>query len=267
MTQHLHLEIELKGPSPDLGTDTEGVSLPFFTAYATRLREAYRRSAQGVVSGVVQDDGRLPTRATQVDIRLKSASEGSLNMQCAAVDLRPDGQQMLIQDYLAQESLKRLMDGLEEAARVPDSEATPRAFRVLIGGIGPEVRQTYRLTDGVRIFREIVLTSAGFDAAPDPVLAAVERVQVVVRGVTFSPKYTVTLEVDGSSMRVAANAALVQRAIGLHDETDLVATIVTNSTGARLLNIATASEPFPRRRPELDETLERFAGVMKVLAR
>ncbi|HEU4735006.1 MAG TPA: hypothetical protein VFT22_44245 [Kofleriaceae bacterium] len=265
MKKRLH--IELRGASPHLGTETEGVSLQFFAAYAIRLRDAYRRSAQGVVSGVIQDEGRLPTRAAQVDIRLKEAHEGSLSMECAAVDMRSVmGQPMLIDDHLAEDALSRFMDGLEQAARAPDSESIPRAFRVLIGGVGSEIQQTYALKEGDRVLRSISLTSAGFDAVPDPVLARVERLPAIVKGVTFSPKLTVTLEIEGASVRASATEKLVKKAFELHDADNIVATIVTNASGARLLDIAPAEQSFPKRVPELDETLDRFAGVLRILA-
>jgi hypothetical protein len=263
------LQIELKGASQDLGTDTEGVSLKFFAAYTMRLREAYRRSAQGVVTGTVQDEGRLPARAAQVDIRLKSARGGSLEMDCAAVDTHGlYGQLALptLDDHLADDALARLMDGLDGAARAPESEEIPRAIRLLIGSLGTEVRQAYRLLEGDRVLREVVLTSAGLEASPEPVLAQVERVPTVVRGITFAPRLTVTLDIDGAAVRASATSALVQKAIGLHDRDDLIATIVTNTSGARLLDIAPAAQPFPRRRPDLEETLDRFADVMKALA-
>jgi hypothetical protein len=94
----------------------------------------------------------------------------------------------------------------------------------------------------------------------------VERLPTVVRGVTFAPRHTVTLDIDGAAVRASATPALVQKAIGLHDRNDLIATIVTNTSGARLLDIAPPAQPFPRRRPDLEETLDRFADVMRALA-
>lgn len=83
---------------------------------------------------------------------------------------------------------------------------------------------------------------------------------------TFSPKLTVTLEIEGASLRTSATEALVRKAFDLHGADSIIATIVTNASGARLLDIATAEQEFPKRVPELDETLDRFAGVLRKLA-
>lgn len=263
MKRRLH--IELKGDSPDLGKPAEGVSLRFFSSYAKRLREAYQRSAQAVLTGTVQDAGRLPARAAQVDIRLITATEGSLNLDLAPSD---EARQMSIQpDTLAEDALAQLMEGLQFASDHPDATTIPRAYRALIGTVDATVRQTYQLVENGRVLKSVIVTSTGFDRAPDPVLANVERLPALVKGITFSPRIAVLLEIDGTTVRANATPALVEKAFSLRDRDDLIATIVESSTGHRLLAIAAAAEPFPKREPSADETADRYAAILEILAK
>ncbi len=265
MTRRLF--IELTGDSQDLGTHTEGVSLKFFSAYAKRLREAYQRSAQAVLTGTVQNEGRLPGRAAEVDIRLKSAQEGSLALDLAPVDMSTQG--VLVADELPEKSVDRLLVLMRAAANDPDSTTTPRAFRALIGMVPPSVKQTYQVRDGSgRVLDEIVFTSAGFTAVKDPVLASVERYAVKVKGIAFDPKAVVHFEVHGDSpIRATASQALVERAFEMRDRDDLVATIVENSSGYRLLSLAAAASPFPAYEPTPEETADRYAEILAILAK
>jgi hypothetical protein len=263
------LDIELTGPSPDLGGTDEGVSLRFFAAFSYRLQVAYQRAAQGVLTGVIQDDGRLPSRATEVDVRLLTAANGSLEMSVVAVDMGAHVQPMLPMssvDTLADDALNRLMDVLAQTQHSPQSRDIPRAFRALVGGMSSDIRQRYSLMDGNRLIREVTLTSAGFDEVYESVMAGIRRVEATVRGVTFAPKSSVTLEIGGSIVKASATMAVVRAAMSLHEETFLIATLVTTSAGTRLIAIAPAVEAFPRVAPTTLETLERFADVMKILA-
>lgn len=259
------LQVELIGASEDLGTSVEGVSLRFFSAYAKRLREAYQRSAQAVLTGAVQDAGRLPARAAEVDIRLVSASAGSLALDLAAVDTSP--QMKLHADTLATDALLQLVRGMKGAASDPESAATPRAYRALIGSVPPAVRQRYSLVEDGLVIDEVILTSAGFDRVPDPVLANIERVPATIKGLVFTPRPAVLLDVDGTSVRANATATLVTKAFGIREQEDLVATLVENASGFRLLAIAPATEPFPRRTPSIDETVARYEAILRELAK
>ena len=262
------LLIELTGDSPDLGTHNEGVSLKFFSAYAKRLREAYQRSAQAVITGAVQNEGRLPARAAEVDIRLKSAKEGSLEMDLAPVDMSMQG--VLIADELPEKALAMLLVNMRGAANDPESPAIPRVYRALIGTVPASVRQNYKMIDGTTgaVLDEITFTSKGFDAAKDPVLANVMRVAVRVKAIAFDPKSTVTFDVvDDSQIRASATQALVERAFALRDADDLIATIVENSSGHRLLALAHAAMPFPAVEPTERETAERYAEILAILAK
>lgn len=262
MKRRLH--IELTGDSSDLGKPSEGVSLRFFSSYAKRLREAYQRSAQAVITGTVQDTGRLPVRAAQVDIRLVTATHGSLNMDLAPADEAP---QMSFHDSLADDALKQMMDGLQLAADNPDSASIPRAYRSLIGTVEAAVRQTYQLIENDRVVKCVVVTSRGFDRAPDPVLANIDRLPAIVKGITFAPRAAVSLEIDGSSIRAIATPQLVEKAFSLRDRDDLVATLVESVTGHRLLAIGIAAESVVSREPSLDETADRYAAILEILAK
>jgi len=267
MKRRLH--IELTGPSPDLGSAAEGVSLRFFANFSSHLQLAYRRAAQGVLTGVIQDEGRLPDRARDVDIRLLTATEGSLELSLAAVDMgRPFQAALPITpvDTLADDALDKLMDVLAQTQREPQSRDVPRAFRALVGGMSSDIRQRYSLMEGDRVLREVSLTSSGFDAVYESVMAGIRRVDATVRGVTFAPRPSVTLDVSGSSIKASATMTVVRAAMALHAEAVLVATLVTTSAGSRLIGITPKAEVFPRSTPTTRETLERFAAVMKILA-
>lgn len=96
-------------------------------------------------------------------------------------------------------------------------------------------------------------------------VAKVEHRPVRVRGVVLSPRPSVLLQASGTSLRCAASEALVTRALELQGTANLVATVVTNTAGVRLLDLRPTAQSFPRRTPTTDETLNRFSAVLERL--
>lgn len=259
------LVIQLEGASPDLGgANGEGVSLRFFSTFAKRLRDAYQRSAQAVLTGTAQETGRLPKRATEVDVRLVDAKAGSLHL-----DLVPaDSATQVSLDNLATNALDRFITDLEVVAREPESSAVPKALRALVATVPGEVRQKYLVMVGDLIDRQIEVSSTGVVQAADVVLASVEQVCATVRGVICTPRPAVILDTDDGRIQASTTAQWMDAAWALKDRSDLVATIVTNSSGVRLLALRTVEEQAARDRlPSVEETLDRFDGVLRILAR
>ena len=260
------LVIKLEGASPDLGgADGEGVSLRFFATFAKRLRDAYQRSAQTEITSAAQDVGRLPKRATEVDIRLVDAAAGSLSLDLVPVDTAI---QVSLADNLPQRALDRLMRDLEIVSREPDSTVVSKSMRALVQSVPGEVRQRYTVMDGDRVDRDVQLTSTGVGIPHEAVLASVERIAATVRGVICVPRPAVILDTDDGRVQAATTDEWMETAWRVKDRTDLVATIVTSSSGARLLAIRTLEEQALRDRvPTVEETLQRFDGVLRLLAR
>lgn len=259
------LLIELTGDSPDLGNADEGVSLKFFASYTQRLREAYRRSAQATLTGTMQDVGRLPDRAAEVDVRLMTASQGSLHLEVAAVDM--SRQTHLQPNTLPEDALAFMVQGMRETASDPESPTTPRAFRLLIGAVPPAVRQRYAITENGHVLDEVTITSTGFEPVHEPVIANLERVKATIKSITFAPRISIVLDVEGSVVKAAATPLLVDRAFSLRNDDDVVAVLVENSMGHRLLDLTHASEQFPKRDVPVDETVKRYAGILRELAK
>lgn len=259
------LVIRLEGASPDLGgADGKGVSLRFFGTFAKRLRDAYQRSAQAVLTGTAQDTGRLPKRATEVDVRLVDAKAGSLHLDLVPIDSATQ----VSPDNLATDALDRFISNLEVMAKDPESPAVPKALRALVATVPSEVRQKYVVMVGDRIDRQVEVTATGVGQAPDAVLASVEQMNVTVRGVICAPRPAVILDTDDGRIQASTTTQWMDTAWAQKDCTDLVATIVTNSSGARLIALRPAAEQSARARvPSIEETLERFDGVLRILAR
>ena len=258
------LDIRLEGGSSLIGDRNRGVSLGFFGAYAKRLRDAYRRSAQAVVSGAVQASGRLPRRAEEVDVRLVDAEAGSLGLSLVSVD---EGANPELQTIgLADAALVRLMDDLDRLRRNADDESVSPWARWLVASVPEEVSQTYRHHADGKV-REVKLTSGGLGEPPgEPVIAGVKRYACALRGVLISPQPSVLLDVPAvGKITIAAPETLVERAWHLRGRADLIATVVMNSAGRRLLSLRSADEAPPPT-PSVEETLDRFDGVLKRLA-
>lgn len=261
------LVIRLEGASPDLGgqANAEGVSLRFFSTYAKRLRDAYQRSAQAVLTGTAQDTGRLPKRATEVDIRLVDAKAGSLNLDLSPVDRSV---QVSLTDNLADDALARLVNDLSTLSTDPESSEVPKATRALVATVPGEVRQRYVVMRGSTVEREVEITSTGVGPSTDAVLASVDTLRVTVRGVICVPRPAVILDTEDGRIQASTSSKWMEAAWSCKDRADLVATIVTSSSGMRLLAIRSEAEQAARTRvPTVEETLSRFDGVLRILAR
>lgn len=258
------LEIRLEGPSGVLGSPAQGVSLAFFADFAKRLRDAYQRSAQVVLTGTTQDTGRLPKRATEVDVRLVTAQAGSLNLDVVPVSTATG----LFPDPLATGAMFRLLSELETLRQHPDHADASRWVRSLVATVPAEVSQRYTLYEGNDVSKSVTLTSAMLgEEAEEPVMARVERLPCQIRGVLCLPRPAVILETAEGRFNATADDNLTAEAWRLRDEQDLIATIVTNKHGRRLLALRTAAEQATRTRvPSHEETLARYAGILRRLA-
>jgi hypothetical protein len=260
------LVIRLEGAPAGLGgeADLEGVSLQFFAGLAKRLQDAYQRSAQAVLTGAPQESDQL-SPATEVDVRLVDAQAGSLHL-----DLVPLGTagQAPPGASLEADALDRLMSDLGLIARDPQSTAVPKALRALVASIPDGVRQNYFLTVDDRVERQVELTSAGMGQATKAGPPSVDQIPATVRGVICAPHPAVILDTEEGRVQVATSAQWMEAAWALRDRGDLIATIVTSPSGARLLAIRPAEEQAARTRvPPVEETLDRFDGVLRILAR
>jgi hypothetical protein len=261
------LVIRLEGTSTDLDgqADIEGVSLRFFATFAERLQDAYQRSAQAVFTGTAQEPGRLPMQATEVDVRLVDAQAGSLHLDLVPVDT---ASQAPTGDSLEADALDRLMSDLSLIARDPESAAVPKALHALVASIPGGVRQQYSLTVGDRVERQVELTSTGVGQTVEAGLASVDQIHATVRGVICAPLPAVILDTEEGRVQAATSAPWMEAAWALRDRDDLIATIVTSSSGVRLLAIRPAEEQGGRTGvPSVEETLDRFDEVLRILAR
>lgn len=259
------LVIRLEGDSPLLGSEERGVSLKFFAAYAERLRNAYQRSAQAVLTGTVQVTGRLPNRAAEVDVRLENAQAGSLTMALRAIDEATAPELATI--GLADRALGRLVDDLDWLRRKGEEADVSHWVRELIASVPEQVEQRYQhYTNGH--CREVVISSAVFGASSsEPALARVDRLQCSVRGVLMSPRTAVLLQAESGRLEVMASDEMLEHAWKLRGRLDLVATVVTTSAGRRLLALRSMDEQESLHRvPPVQETIERFDDVLRRLA-
>lgn len=107
------LEIRLQGPSGIPGSSTQGVSLGFFADFARRLKDAYQRSLQVLLTEPTQDTGRLTERATALDIRLLTAQAGSLSLDVVPMTTATE----LFPEHLAADAMDQLLSELEALRR------------------------------------------------------------------------------------------------------------------------------------------------------
>jgi len=106
-------------------------------------------------------------------------------------------------------------------------------------------------------------SAPGETAAAPSTIPSVRRVAAAVLDAALSPQPSVTLAVEGSVIRASTTARIARAAMTVR-EGELVADIVTSSRGRRLLRLAPPG-PAPRV-PAVQETLDRFAEVMRILA-
>lgn len=101
-----------------------------------------------------------------------------------------------------------------------------------------------------------------------PARASVDSIAVRVRGAITQPEPAVSLETSAGIVTLTTTRELAELAQTLVDMADVVATIVQGSAGRRLLSLRTTDEQDARRRvPPVEETLDRFDGVLRILAR
>ena len=139
---------------------------------------------------------------------------------------------------------------------------------MLVSSVPGEIRQWYAITDGDRVERQVEVTSTGVDVSTDPVAASVDQIAATVRGVICVPRPAVLLDTTEGRVQAYTTDEWMNAAWQLKDRDDLVATVVSNSSGTRLIAIRTAADQAERVRvPSAEETLERFDGVLRILAR
>jgi hypothetical protein len=111
------------------------------------------------------------------------------------------------------------------------------------------------------------VTWAELGGVEAPAPASVDQRKAIVRGVICTPGPAVILDTEEGRVQASTSAQWMEAAWTLRDRDDLIATIVTSSSGARLLAIRPADEQADRARvPSVDETLDRFDGVLRILA-
>lgn len=233
------LLVHLEGADPAIREHR--LSLDQLAAFAKLITNAYRRSAQEMLTGHKDGRGKLPDRAKDLQLELVTFEEGCVQMRVAPRDLGGEGTPLQLGEPLEDGALWVLAQGISGAkgsARV--NPAVQKAVRFFDKGI----RQRYELSRDGQVELCVEFSSDELPAAiiEHPRTRIEHRIGRAT-GVIVEPSPVVFFTADEDvQRRLSATRELVEKAWSLRDEKNLVASVVVSSKMDRLVALRPLAE-------------------------
>jgi hypothetical protein len=204
------------------GVEEHRLSIAMFGPALAELLRAYRRIASSMVKSAnvgLVEHGRLHNLANHLDIEIESIA-GTNPLELTAVctfDAPVDIQTPFFPINLAERASKELLDSIEDESNGRARNSVIRSYLLKLPS--QLTRQKYELHDnGHTLHEPIVIEHLKLATSGSPLPYLMEFEGHIV-GVGFEPGANeVRVKTNEETIRMAASAELVEKALGLRDE-------------------------------------------------